>query len=145
MKPPHYRFPSSTPLLQKKKRKELSLWGAKPENLLVPLPIPCPFTRPRRSGRGQLEPTVPRAGERPGGAHSRLLGEGSRMGEQIIGVRSWFFQSWTLTAHSGLPAGLLLNEAWRSLSCLDNLFLMQGVDRDNKRSEQSKDALRGEF
>lgn len=49
------------------------------------------------------------------------------------------------SAHSGLPAGLLLNEAWRSLSCLDNLFLMQGVDRDNKRSEQSKDALRGEF
>lgn len=43
------------------------------------------------------------------------------------------------------PARFALDAAWRSLSCRDYLFLMLSVDRDNKRSEQSKDALRGEF
>lgn len=49
------------------------------------------------------------------------------------------------TVHPEPPARLAPDAAWRSLSCRDHLFLMLGVDRDNKRSEQSKDALRGEF
>lgn len=76
------------------------------------------------------------------------------MGGQTIGVRSWCSRSSALvggvrgsspTVRPEPPARFALDAAWLSLSCRDYLFLMLGVDRDNKRSEQSKDALRGEF
>lgn len=94
---------------------------------------------------------VPLAADRPGRANPGLFRGGEQGRGANVGVRSWVTQNW---AHAGgartsptvrpvPPARLAPDAAWRSLSCLDYLFLMLGVDRDNKRSEQSKDALRG--
>lgn len=68
------------------------------------------------------------------------------MKEQIIGVaRGSSRAGRLLSVYPQPPAGHSADTSWQSLSCLDYLFLMLGVDRDNKRSEQSKDASRGEF
>lgn len=100
---------------------------------------PGPGATPRRP--------VPSAAERPGGAERSCSGEGARRGgggEPPGLVRGRPAPGSPPTVRLQPPARSALDAARPSLSCRDYLFLMLGVDRDNKRSEQSKDALRGE-
>ena len=105
-----------------------------------------------RAASASASRLVPSAEERSGGADPRLLGGGEKGGggKQLGFVRGAARAGHALTASGSSPtvhpessAPLAPDAAWRSLSCRDYLFLMLGVDRENKRSEQSKDALRG--
>lgn len=110
-----------------------------------------PASGPHR--RSLPEPARSQGRGATGRGRAAAASGGERGGGRTTGVRPWCRGSPTrvdcarVLAHGRPepPARLALDAAWRSLACRGYLFLMLGVDRDNKPSEQSKDALRGEF
>lgn len=84
MKTPHYRSPSSTPTPPEKKKikKELSLWGAKPENLLVPLQSPVPSRGPEEAAVASQNRPFPAPGSDRAGPIQDCWGRGVGWGSK---------------------------------------------------------------